>query len=315
VSVSVLIVNYRGYGDLLRCLDSLTPHLRADDEVIVVDHESDSEQLHAVTRRHPGIICIPRRDNLGFAAGVNLASRRARSPFLLLVNPDTTLEGPLLGVMENWLLTHPDTYVVGPRVLNADGSTQASARGVPGFSTLLGGRSTWLTQRHPGNRWSRRNLPGREARGSLDVDWLAGSCFMTPREVFERLGGLDETFFLYWEDADYCRRVAAAGGRRTYLPSVAIRHPGGGSARYNLPRAIRAFHVSAFRLYWKHSGVPGRAIAPLVRVGLHVRGELRLRQALRQRRAGLATTTPPMAAGERDSLLSLADAKPSGPQS
>jgi GT2 family glycosyltransferase len=213
---------------------------------------------------------------------VNLAANRARAPYLLLLNPDTIIESPLLDEMEAWLRADPRTSVVGPRVRNQDGSTQPSARRFPGLSTVLGGRSTWLTRHRPNNWWSRRNLLGLDSRNALNVDWVAGSCLMTRRDVFERVGGLDESFFLYWEDADYCRRVVKAGGRCTYLPNVSVRHLGGGSARYVLPEAIRAFHRGAFRLYWKHAGVIGRLTAPLVGAGLYLRGELRLRRAVRE---------------------------------
>jgi len=288
VATAVLIVNFRGYDDLDRCLDSLAPHLRADDEVIVVDHATDEAQLGLIEARHPHVMTIPRTDNLGFAAGINIAARRATAPYLLLLNPDTILNGPVLSVMEQWLDTHPQTAVAGPRVLNGDGTTQPSARSFPGFSTVFGGRSTWLTRRHPNNWWSRRNLLGLDSKDAIDVDWISGSCLMTRRDVFERVGGLDERFFLYWEDADYCRRVVASGGRCTYLPSVAVQHLGGGSSKYALPRAIRAFHESAFRLYWKHAGASGRIAAPLVRAGLHLRGEMRLRAALREHKASAA---------------------------
>jgi GT2 family glycosyltransferase len=80
------------------------------------------------------------------------------------------------------------------------------------------------------------------------VDWLAGACLMTRREVFDRAGGLDETFFLYREDADYCRRVSRLGFGATYLPPVTVRHGGGASAEVDLPRAIRTFHAGAFHL-------------------------------------------------------------------
>ncbi len=290
VPTAVLIVNFRGYDDLARCLESLDPHVRLDDEVIVVDQESDPRQLRTVLEPHPRVIAIPLERNVGFAAGVNLAARHASAPFLWLLNPDTTVEGPVLQVLQDWLQGHPDVAVAGPRVLNGDGSLQPSARAFPGLSTLLGGRSTWLTRRYPDNWWTRRNLLGLDTTEALDVDWVSGSCFMTRRAVFERLGGLDESFFLYWEDADYCRRVTAAGGRCTYLPWVAVRHVGGGSARYNLPLAIRAFHESAFHLYWKYSGMTGRAAAPFVRAGLRVRGEIRLRQKLREGRRAPASS-------------------------
>jgi GT2 family glycosyltransferase len=152
---------------------------------------------------------------------------------------------------------------------------------------------------------SRRNLLGLDSRDAVEVDWISGACLMTRREMFEQLGGLDESFFLYWEDADYCRRIAAAGGRVAYLPSVSVRHFANGSARYDQPLAIRAFHRSAFRFYEKH-GRGGPLIAPLVRFGLYLRGELRLRQAMRapQRAAPLANDArrmpmQPPAASER----------------
>jgi len=280
MSTSVLVVNFRAYDDLERCLQSLEPQLRPDDEVIVVDNESHEARTVSIARAFPYVSTIPSAVNLGFAAGINLAARRARNPFLLLLNPDTVVQGPLLVVLEEFLRTHPDTGVVGPRVINGDGSIQPSARAFPGFSTLFGGRSAWLTRRYPGNPWARRNLLGLDAHEPLRADWLSGSCLMTRRNVFERLGGLDESFFLYWEDADYCRRVADLGLSRIYVPGVSVRHLGGGSARYNLARAIREFHRSAYRLYCKRSGTAVKVSAPLVRAGLYIRGELRVRSAL-----------------------------------
>ncbi len=280
MSTSVLIVNYRAYADLDRCLTSIRPYLRAGDEIIVVDNESDAARLAAVARAHPLVATIPSAINLGFAAGINLAARHARGAFLLFLNPDTVVEGPVIAVLEDWLRAHADTAVVGPRVLNSDGSVQPSARAFPGLSTLLGGRSTWLTQRYPNNPWSRRNLIGLEASRALHADWLSGSCMMTRRDVFERLGGLDESFFMYWEDADYCWRIADLGLRRTYLPFVSVRHFAGACARYNVAGAIREFHASAYRLSRKHGGFLARLAAPLTRLGLYVRGELRVRRAL-----------------------------------
>jgi len=280
MATSVVIVNFRAYEDLERCLQSIDPQLRPGDEVIVLDNESQPSRAADVVRRFPIATIIPSDVNLGFAAGVNIAARHARNPYLLLLNPDTVVEGPVLVVLEEYLASHPDTAVVGPRVVNGDGSIQPSARAFPGFSTLLGGRSAWFTRKYPDNPWARRNLLGLDAREPLRVDWLSGSCLMTRRDVFERLGGFDESFFLYWEDADYCRRVADLGLHRTYLPSVSVRHFGGGSARYNLARAIREFHKSAYLLHCRQSGLAGRVGAPLVRAGLFVRGELRVRRAL-----------------------------------
>ena len=107
---------------------------------------------------------------------------------------------------------------------------------------------------------------------------------MTRRDVFERVGGFDEGFFLYWEDADYCGRVRDAGLRRMYVPTITVRHAGSRSADRDPAPAIRAFHASAYRLYWKRASIVGRLVAPLVCIGLWSRGELRVRIATRRRR-------------------------------
>jgi GT2 family glycosyltransferase len=275
----VTIVGFRAYEALERCLSSLPPFLQSDDEVVVVDHESNAAALKRALAPCPRAIGISRPDNPGFAAGVNEAARHSRSPFLLCLNPDAELLGPVPRVLEEWLRAHPDVGVAGPRVLDTDGAVQLSARRFPGVSTVLGGRSTWLTRRFPDNWLTARNVVGRDATEPVDVDWVAGSCLMTPRAVFERLGGFDEAFFLYWEDADYCRRAAAAGFRSMYVPAVAVRHAAAASSAFVQERAIHEFHESAYRLYRKHTGPIGRAFAPVVRSGLSARAWIHRRQA------------------------------------
>ena len=279
LSVAVLIVNYKGYDDLDRALASLTPVLADDDEVAVVDQESDAAAFRRVLAPYPRVIAVPNAANSGFAAGVNRAAARTRAPFLLLLNPDAICAGPVPRVLEQWLRDHPECGVAGPRVLDADGAVQESARRFPGPTTALAGRSTWLTAHFPGNWLTRRNLLAAAAHGPIGVDWLSGSCFMTRRDVFDRLGGLDEGFFMYWEDADYCRRAAALGLSCMYVPTVEVRHLAGRSAEYDRERSIRAFHASAYRLYRKHYGLLGAITGPLVRLGLAVRAELRVRQS------------------------------------
>jgi GT2 family glycosyltransferase len=278
VSVAVLIVNYHTYDELDRALTSVAPFLGAGDEVVVVDQASRPQALERIRARHPGVALHPIAENRGFAAGVNLAAQHSAAPYLLLLNPDAVMEGPVIRELEAWLAAHPDAGVVGPRVLDSDGGVQPSARRFPGWTAGLGGRSTWLTARFPRNWLSRRHLIGRDATVPTDADWIAGSCLMTPRAVFERAGGFDEAFFLYWEDADYCRRVAALGLRRVLLPHVRVRHAGGRSARNASAASIRAFHDSAYRLYRKHGGWVSRLAIPLAITALWLRREWMLRK-------------------------------------
>jgi hypothetical protein len=292
VRVSVLIVNYRSYEALDVCLATLHAQLGADDEIVVIDHASDAARLARIRAAHPRLRAEGLTGNPGFAAGINRAARHARGDALLFVNPDVVFDQPIVGGMARHLAASPDVGVVGPRLLNADGSVQPSARAFPGVTTLVGGRTTWLTRRFPGNWFSRRNLIGRSATEPTDADWISGACLLTHRALFEQLGGLDERFFLYWEDADYCRRVATAGWRVAHLPGLVARHAGGASSRHDLSAAMRVFHQSAFRYYWKHAGWFGRLAAPVVAAGLWLRGEARARAE--RRAAARWSRLPPM---------------------
>src|SRR5437868_6912319 len=126
-----------------------------DDEVVLVDNASDPTRLAWLCGRHPYVRAISRTENLGFAAGVNLAASHSSRPYLLLMNPDTTMMGPVVRELECWLRAHPSTGVAGPRILNSDGTVQASARRFPGLTAAFGGRSTWLTSKFP-NNWIAR---------------------------------------------------------------------------------------------------------------------------------------------------------------
>ena len=117
------------------------------------------------------------------------------------------------------------------------------------------------------------------------MDWVAGSCLGTTRAAFERVGGFDPEFFLYWEDADYGLRLRAAGLKTTYVPTVAVRHAGGHSAEQVPELAIRAFHRSALRLRAKHGGWFARVSQPMAAVVLGLRAKWQIR------RAGLRSST------------------------
>ena len=139
------------------------------------------------------------------------------------------------------------------------------------MSTLFAGRSSWLTRRFPDNRWSRRNvLSGPDVTTAVTVDWVSGASMMIRRAAFDEVGGFDERFFLYWEDADFCRRLRTGGWLTAYVPEAAVVHHGGRSAGSDL-RPLVAFHSSAFRYHLTHSGRLGRAASPLVAVILGLR--------------------------------------------
>jgi N-acetylglucosaminyl-diphospho-decaprenol L-rhamnosyltransferase len=277
VLVSVLIVNYRTYPELASCLDSLQRLLADDLEAIVVDHASEPAATAHLVRRFPWIRLIEVGANPGFAAGVNRAAREARGQYLLLLNPDCIVDGDVAHAMAAWLGAHPAVAVSGPLVREADGSVQASARRFPDLTTGLAGRTTWLSRVWPTNRWTRRNLVAREVlHDPIEVDWVSGACMMIERNAFESVGGMDEQFFLYWEDADLCFRLKRAGWLTVYNPVGGITHLTSRSSSLARKQSLVAFHRSAYRYFRKHGGRLARAAAPLVFLVLQARLFLKL---------------------------------------
>ena len=285
-----MIVNYRSYDELTRCLTSLEPWQSVFAAVTIIDHESDLEAAERVGRRFPWVTLVERSTNEGFAIGVNLGARNSKAPFLLLLNPDCVAGGEAIAGLVAFAQTRSDAAVVGPRILNSDGTVQGSARRFPGISTMIAGRSSWLTRQFPNNPLSRWNLPGRADSGApLDVDWVSGACMLVRRAAFEQVGGMDERFFLYWEDADLCKRLAARGWGIVYLPQVSVVHAGGRSSIHAYRESLAAFHRSAFILFRKHASWSALWLAPLVYVIL----QLRLRALLLVHRNRLTSTALP----------------------
>jgi GT2 family glycosyltransferase len=284
VNASVLIVGFHTYDEIERCVASIETH-EPDVDVIVVDHDADPVRGRELSAAHPRITYEPCAENRGFAAGINRAARRARSPLLVILNPDVELRAPIVATLARCLASHPNAAIVGGLVREADGRVQASARRFPDLSTAFGGRTSWLTRILPGNPLTRRNLSSTNLEaGCAEVDWVTGAFMMVRRDVFESLGGFDERFFMYWEDSDLCLRALNAGWKTRYEPRVEVIHFTGQASRHAPLRSLVAFHRSVFHHYWKHGSWIARLAAPVVAAGLV--GRLAIRAiGLRRRRS------------------------------
>jgi GT2 family glycosyltransferase len=269
--VGVVIVNYHAYDEVEACLTSLKGQSLANLEVIVVDHDSETSRCERLRRRFPSAQIIASADNPGFAAGVNRGAARSRARYLYLLNPDAVAERRVCETLAQWLDDHADIGVVGSMVHDPDGAIQASARRFPDLSTGLGGRTSWLTRVLPGNPLTRRNLlTGPQVRQPIIVDWVSGASMMIRRSAFDAVGGMDEGFFLYWEDADFCVRLRRAGWLTAYHPGAAVTHIGGRSSRASSASVV-AFHRSAYRYIRKHGGRPRLVLTPIAFVLLYTR--------------------------------------------
>ena len=272
-----MIVNYHAYAELDGCLGSLQRFLSDHVEVILVDNAGDTAEARRVSSAFAWVHWIHVETNPGFAAGVNRAAAAARGRYFLLLNPDCLVDADVARILSSWMDGHPTVGASGPLVRESDGSVQPSARQFPDVTTGFAGRTTWLSRLWPENRWTRRNLVTTAGdAGPIEVDWVTGACMMVRRDAFEAIGGMDEQFFLYWEDADLCFRLKQAGWLTVYNPAVAVTHLTGRSSDKSPQRSLRAFHESAYRYFRKHGGWVARGASPLVFMVLQLRLLLKL---------------------------------------
>ena len=272
--LSIVIVNYLAYDPLADCLESVSRHVPAAD-VVVVDHDTRVDLLEPLRARFARVQFLTSHDNPGFAAGVNRGVRATTGDFVLLLNPDCVVTGDLLSVV-SWLAAHPAAAVCGVLVREPDGSIQASARHFPGITTGFAGRTSWLTRVWANNPWSRKNLVRDVPPEPTEVDWVSGACMIDRRDAFAAVGGMDEQFFMYWEDADLCRRLKQAGWATYYSAGASVIHLTGQSSRHAREASLVAFHESAYRYYRKHGGWQAAVLAPAAFVMLQMRLRLQL---------------------------------------
>lgn len=256
-ALSVIIVNFNAGPLLDRCLASLVSHLTGTWEAVVVDNASTDGSVDRVAGLDPRIRLFCNHENIGFGRAINQAMAVTTAPLALFLNPDAALTARAVAHLVRELDDHPTCGVIGPAILNPDGSVQGSARGDPDMLTGLFGRSSTLTRLFPKSTLARRNVvthaeSAAAAQGSFEVDWVSGACMLVRRASFAQVGGFDEAFFLYWEDADLCRRLRGAGWHTRYDPRAQVVHAGSVSSGSRPALAIRAFHRSAYLYYSRH---------------------------------------------------------------
>jgi hypothetical protein len=294
VDCSVVIVNYNTEALLAECLASLEADAgpEAAVEVIVVDN-SATLRASGLHKRFPWVYLVENRENVGFARASNQGLHLARGRNLLLLNPDTRLRPGAIDALIRHLDAHPEAGVVAPRLLNADGSLQYSCRRFPGLLTVFFGRYSLLTRFLPQNPVSRDYLYLDWDHAAVrEVDWVSGACLMVRREVMEHVGPLDEGYFLFVEDMDWCRRIWDAGWRVVYAPQAIVTHLIGASRGPVSPRVVLARHHSMLRYATKHLRLPW-PLAALVRAGLTLR-------------AGALVLTNTLAGGAQSAVAGLA---------
>jgi N-acetylglucosaminyl-diphospho-decaprenol L-rhamnosyltransferase len=254
--IALIVVNFNAGTHLRSCLESAAADLGARAwSGIVIDNASTDGSARTVEGM-PHIRVVVNAANRGFGAAVNQAAAMTDAALLWLVNPDCSVQPGTTARLEAALAAHSDCAIAAPQLLNADGSVQASVRRAPTLWTGMFGRHSLLTRLFPGSSMARRELPAADlaaaAKDDVVVDWVMGAAMLIRREPFDAVGGFDERYFLYWEDADLCRRLRERGWTTRYVPSARVAHAGGVSAKTSHAFATRAFHRSAYLYYSTH---------------------------------------------------------------
>jgi GT2 family glycosyltransferase len=250
-TIAVVLVNYNSGSELGRALESVERELVAWEGVVIDNASSDGSE--AVALEFVAVRLLRNRENVGFARGVNQAMAACTANRVLIMNPDCQLMPgsmmPLMSVLD----ADAHCAVVAPRILDPDGSPQGNARGDPDMFTGLFGRTSALRRTLPRLDVARRNVIAEiKDDASTIVDWVSGACMLVRREALASVGGFDERYFMYWEDADLCRRLRRRGYTTRYVPAASAVHRVGQSSRTARAASIRAFHDSAYLYYATH---------------------------------------------------------------
>jgi N-acetylglucosaminyl-diphospho-decaprenol L-rhamnosyltransferase len=298
LDLSVVIVSYNTSDLLNNCLSSIEAWLEANchtGEIIVVDNASTDGTSRMIRRRFPEVNLIENRRNAGFAAANNQGMRAARGRYIVLLNPDTTVMGDAFGQLAGYLDANTSVGIVGPRLMYPDGTVQSSRRRFP---TRLTGylESTIVQDYWPDNRVVRRYyLADYSDDCTQPVDWLVGACLMVRREAIESAGLLDERYFMYSEEVEWCHRMKRNGWEIVYLPSATVVHHEGASSSQDVPQRQIYFDSSKVLLHRQLYGKPSAwslhlflLTTYLVRIGIEVtKGIIGHKRSLRWQRVGM----------------------------
>ena len=253
-TLSIIIVSWN-VCDLLRaCLHSIEQNRgELALEVIVVDGGSHDGSPEMVQQEFDWVHLIARSDNVGFPKGNNLGLAKANGRYLLLLNPDTVVVKDALQVMVTYLEEQPVVGALGSQLLYPDGTVQSSRRRFPTLLTAFF-ESTWL-QNYAPQKLLRDYYVLDVANGETAVvDWVMGACLLTRREVYEQIGGLDEAYFMYSEELDWCKRMKEAGWEVVYLPTAQIVHHEGKSSEQAVTHRHINYQRAKLRYFRKYHG-------------------------------------------------------------
>jgi N-acetylglucosaminyl-diphospho-decaprenol L-rhamnosyltransferase len=263
MDLAIVIVSYNTRSDLVNCLQSLHDHPpRASHQIIVVDNASRDGSVDAVRSRWPGVTVIALNSNVGFASANNAGIRATHSELVLLLNSDTLVPDGAIDRLIGALRELPGASIVGPKIVDGEGRAELSYGRM--MTPLAELRQKRLVRRASAHKLSRMTSKTRQ------VDWVTAACLLVRRRDAEAAGLLDERYFMYCEDVDFCAAVRANGGKVYFTPLAQVVHLRGRSRRTNPAATADSYRRSQIAFYRKHYPF----WVPLLKVYLALRGKL-----------------------------------------
>ena len=275
MDLSIIIVNYNVKEFLQNLLLSVEKaSINITKEIIIVDNASNDGSVEFLKEKFPSIKLIENKHNVGFGKANNQALKIASGKFILMINPDAVVSEDTFDKMISFFNKNPDAGLAGCKILNPDGSLQlACRRSFPGPWTSFC-KVTGLSNLFPNNKlFARYNLTYLNTDQTYEVDAISGSFMMMKKEVYEKLGGFDDDFFLYGEDLDLCYRIQKAGYKVYYVHTTQIIHYKGESTRRSSLDETKVFY-EAMHLFVKKHFSSSFIVETILRTAIVVRGVL-----------------------------------------
>ncbi len=254
MNLSIIIVNYNVKEFLQNLIHSIRKAAgELTYEIIIVDNASDDGSVEFIREKFPSVKLIVNDKNLGFSKANNIGLAAAQGKYLLLLNPDTLVREDTLQKMIDFFKDTPDAGLAGCKILNPDGTLQlACRRSFPGPWTSFC-KVTGLSTLFPNSRiFARYNLTYLDENQTYEVDAISGSFMMMTRDVYKKVGGLDEQFFMYGEDLDLCYRIQKSGYKVYYVHSTQIIHYKGESTKRSSLDETKIFYEAMNLFVKKH---------------------------------------------------------------
>lgn len=238
--ISIIIVTYNSESHISRCLKSLKNKLKANFEVIIVDNNSSDQTIREISKiKEIELKILPQDQNLGFSKANNIGVKESKGSTILFLNPDTEIEKIDSQTIVDYL-SNPDIGIIAPKLVMDDGKTQPSVMNIPTIMNAI--LEYWLSQK---NKYS-QYAPIEDK--PIQVEAVYGAAMFIKRIVYEKIGGFNNKYFLYFEDIDLCRKVNEIGLKIIYYPEFIVKHSVGASSKTN-PETRSLFIESAKRFH------------------------------------------------------------------